>query len=316
MHHSPSRFAVAAAVLTIVTFSGCGGGDSGTNPGPGPGNSADGDMTAKVNGQSWTGGDLAVYATGVPGVPGGLGIGGTQTISGASVRSITLTLYNIHGPGTYPLGVVPPVFGGFASFSDASGVWMTGNTGTAGTITFTTLSTTRVAGTFQFTAIPVAGGGGVGTKEITDGAFDLPLTGTIVQLRDQDGASLTATLNGSPYVASTIAVTMKGAAGFGVSSLTGTQTVTIWLNGATTPGTYSPTLEGNLRGISVTDLTTGSGSNHPNWGLTAEDAGTITITSLTPTRVKGTFNVTLGPQPTGGASGNMVAVGMFDVGTP
>lgn len=316
MQRSIARQILATAVLVTLGLAGCGGGggDDGET-GPGPDNSTDSGMSAKVDGANWTAGELTAYATAVPGVPGGIGIGGTQNVSSLDSRSITLSLYNVSGPGTYPLGVLPPVRGGSGQYTTSSTGWITAGSGTAGSVTFTTLSATRVVGTFRFNAGAVPGGGAAGTKVVTDGSFDLPLIGTMTPVTEKDGASVTATLNGSPYIASTVAVIAKGAQGFAVSTIDGSSALTIWLNEVTAPGAYAPSVT-PLHAILVSDLSVGSGGSHPNWGVTEDDAGTITVTSLTTDRVRGTFEVTLKPQPNGGASGEMVVAGSFDVGTP
>jgi hypothetical protein len=61
----------------------------------------------------------------------------------------------------------------------------------------------------------------------------------------------------------------------------------------------------------------GGDASHCCWGLNAgTDTFTVTITILTPARVKGTFSGTLQPQPGKPATAPLVITdGAFDVGT-
>jgi hypothetical protein len=63
-------------------------------------------------------------------------------------------------------------------------------------------------------------------------------------------------------------------------------------------------------------ISAGTGATaHCCWGLTASDVGTVTITSVTATRLRGTFSATL--QPQAGSSQTQpltITGGTFDVG--
>src|SRR5690606_1392769 len=114
--------------------------------------------------------------------PGGYTFGGSYVNGGVS-QAISITLMNVPGPGTYPLGTGGGVAGGIAIYADNSGGWATPLNGRAGTITLTTLSDSRATGTLSFTAEANAGGA-TGSRTITNGRFDIPITtnGTIAPL--------------------------------------------------------------------------------------------------------------------------------------
>lgn len=301
------RGRLLTAGFTLLALTACGGGDGTTGPGGGGGSNT---MAAQIDGQSWTADGTTAAASAVVGVPGGYVILGTQVLSSSDARSISISLYNIGGPGTYALGVLPMVFGGIATIGEASGAWLTPLDGTAGTITITALSATRIAGTFSFTAAPGAGTAG-GPRTVTAGHFDLPLKGTATPVPDQAGSRVAATLGGTPYNASTVAVTMSGSSGLQFSTVGGDSSLTVTLTGVTAPGTYPLSTGPSLVAVVVSGK---PGASQPVWGATATDVGSITVTSLTATRAKGTFSVTLAPERGKGSSTLVVSNGQFDVG--
>jgi hypothetical protein len=173
----PNRPTIAtfAAFAALLVACGGGGGDatspSGGNQNPG-GSTGTTQMTATINGQSFAAsGTAAVFAAQLDANSGSYLLSGVETA--ASARAITFSFSGIAGPGTYPLGVDGvSVAGGIGSVSvSATNVWTTGLTGGSGTITITSLTTTRIAGTFTFTA-NAAGGNATGTQSITNGSFD------------------------------------------------------------------------------------------------------------------------------------------------
>lgn len=107
-------------------------------------------------------------------------VGQVLTLQGSTtanpVTAISMNVLNVTGPGTYQLN--PNFVGTFAQVAITDGasaqVWTTALSPGNGTITVTTLSSTRVAGTFTFTA-QFASGGATGQKSVTSGSFDIPL---------------------------------------------------------------------------------------------------------------------------------------------
>lgn len=311
MFRSSTRLITFGFLLGLAALPGCGGSDGPTKPGGGGGSG----FSATINGQAWEAASLGVAATGVSAVPGGLIVTGAQT-SGGETIALSLTLFNVKGTGTYPLGVTTDVYGGFATVGIGNNAWVTPYTGQAGRITITTLTDTRLVADFQFTGTPGQHNTVQGNKVVTSGHVDLPLQAPVPALADKYGRSVTATRNGIDYVASTIVVTNKGATGLGFSSLDSDYLISMDLQNVTTAGTYTLQSTGALRAITV--LHNGAaGSPKPVWGLNPADTGSIVVTSITPTRFKGTFNVTLNPQSgAGGATGTVELVGAFDIGTP
>jgi len=92
------------------------------------------------------------------------------------VTAVSINVLNVTGPGTYQLN--PNFAGTFGQVAITAGaaaqVWTTALSPGNGSITVTTLSSTRVAGTFTFTA-QFASGGATGQKTVTSGSFDIPL---------------------------------------------------------------------------------------------------------------------------------------------
>jgi len=313
MRSHAARIIVGGMVLLLA--GGCGGGDGDNGPGPGGGSS--GPFTAVVDGNAWAADETTIGAQTVPAVPGGFVLVGSQVQSSNDVRSISLSLYNVRGTGTYALGVLPNVIGGLGTYGQGGGNvangWVTPLNGHAGSVTLTALTATRIAGTFQFDASDNAGS----TRHITEGAFDVPLTsgGALPAVPDNAGGRLTGTVGGAAYNASLVVVTQSGPSGVGFSSTSDTLSVTIALGGVTAAGTYDITTQSAAAGRYIVVSRSGV-SPVPTWGTGNGTTGSVVVTSLTATRVKGTFTATLGPQANSGASTPLSVSGDFDVGLP
>jgi len=300
----------------LIALGACGSGGDSNGPGTSSG------FTAKIEGQSWEAEPISIAAQAIAGVPGGVLLVGTQTTGGVS-RSVTISLYNITGPGTYALGVSSDVFGGIGQVGEGTGggnsnSWITENTGTAGTITITRLSGGRIAGTFSYVADPGRNNTVGGTRTVTDGKVDLEFKGTLVAVPDNRGSKVSATLGGQPYNAWSVNGLLQdhlGGPGFQFSSSTKLHGLRILLSGVTAPGTYTISHTGAIRSIGAGR--NGGDANHCCWGGggSAADVGTITITSITATRVKGTLTATIQPSPGTAATTPLVITnGSFDVG--
>jgi uncharacterized protein DUF6252 len=307
----------AIAPLALAAFA-CGG-SSTTGPG-GSSGKARYYMTASVDGAAWAEDDLQASITGARLVGPGL-----YTISGFSTPTATtvlLTLNTIRGPGTYPLGVNFGVPGGTAQVSNTSSGWTTRLSGAAGSITVTLLTQTEIAGTFTFVANGILNAPATSTKNVTSGTFDLPVIAVqaVGPIPDNAGSTISGTLAGQPFTMATVAVTTgqtRNAMGqvIGTTLIFGgsndTQGMGAAISGITGIGTYALT---NKSPTSTMNASVTNGSVIQMWNSgTIEGAGSVTITSWSPTRAKGTFSATL----PGAAGGSAVTIsGAFDVGLP
>jgi hypothetical protein len=317
-----AKFGLLAAVFLVAA---CAGGDSPTDPND-PGNGGGGGgggtgsrMTATVDGQAWSAASAEGAVVALQHAPrsGGYIITGLESVTGAA-GSILITINNIAGPGTYPLGVdAVTVYGGFAGITATGGrSWTTPISGAAGSITITALTTTRIAGTFNFTADATAGGA-TGTRVVTNGVFDAPIQGNAVlpALTDSMGGKMSATVGGQAWNAAIIAAGTSPTH-FSLSGINNRQTLVITIPKPTATGTYTISNNAGSLLYAWDPNAVAPAGTRCCWGI-AGDVGTMTVTSLTITRAKGTFSATLRPQPgtAAVALGQLViANGTFDVG--
>jgi hypothetical protein len=109
---------------------------------------------------------------------GGAYASNVVTLQGSTTSSpitaISISVTNVTGPGTFQL--TPNFAGTFGQVVVTSGstaqAWSTVVAPGTGSITFTTLSSTRAVGTFSFTA-QAGSGGATGQKAVTNGTFDV-----------------------------------------------------------------------------------------------------------------------------------------------
>lgn len=264
-------------------------------------------MTATIDGQAFSADQSAGAAAATSSGVSVYTITGTH-VAGSTVQAILLSLWNVGGPGTYPLGVNATNFGGIGSFVEGSSSWTTPLSGVAGTLILTTLTSTRIAGTFSFNAASL--GTPTTTRSVSNGAFDLAISGTPGTVQPYQGSTMKATLGSTAWVGATIALVAKsgGVYAWGGSSATGVTggvftNVNITLSGVTGPGTYA--LGAGANSISVAVGSTGYNSN------VAGSSGSVVVTSVDANRLKGTFSATLA---SGGGASLSVSGGTFDIG--
>lgn len=302
---------LVSVVLALVGLS-CGSGDDDkapTQPGP-PGTEAR-FLRARIDGVPWS----------VP--PTGLSFGASHAGPGLYViigqptgdYRLEFVLNNIDGVGTFPLGVSALCRGGTVTLSRPPATWRTPLSGAAGSISFTEVSDSLLIGTFQFTAVATPGSPS-GTKNVTEGAFRLPITrvGAIGPIPDNAWSEVRATVNGSPWNAANIA-TMFVTSTLSIVAFNDTRTFTFTLADVQGPGTYALSNTSPVRSI------TGIGDDLDPliccWGPYGSASGSVTITSITATRIRGTFQASLEAAPGSQASGTLViASGTFDNGRP
>jgi hypothetical protein len=278
-------------------------------------------FTADVDGQAWAAEPVGVTAR-AGGGPGFVVVTGSQTAGGA-VRNLSISLNDITAPGTYALGVGPGVYGGRGSVGEGTGsggnsnVWETPLSGVAGSIEITAIGP-RLVATFAYETVADKRNMVGGKRSVTNGKIDLPLMGALPAVPENQGARLSAVLNGTRYNAwavSAFLMDITGGPGVRLDSHSSENAVSINLSAVSAPGTFTSSNGNPVRAISVG--TNGGDASHCCWGASAtNDTITVIITSLSPARVKGTFTGTLQPQPGKPATAPMVITeGAFDVGT-
>ena len=303
--------------LLLCSLAACGGGGSTTGP---LGGTTSGTFTATIDGQPWVSTTNQTASSGANGVPGIVTLTGTKVVSATNYTTITLALGYLSGPGTYPLGVNQGTTAGgsglvFATQGTSIGTWSTNLLGNAGTVTITSLTSTRIVGTFQFTAPPQSFTTTTGTRTVTNGAFDLALPANFtVAPATNKGSKITGTIGGAAWNAATIvAIGANGA--FGISASTDSLSLSLVTGRVVTAGATYPIggtggTPGGVPGAVMQIIKTGTSLAWTS-GSGASAVGSFTITSFSGNRAAGNFSATL----VGGAgtSGSLTVTGTFDV---
>lgn len=302
------------SLMLLPLLVACGGGDGDSPTGPGPSTTV-GTFTASIDGTPWvsTVNQVAGGGSGSNQVPGVITMTGTRVVSATNYTTITLTLGYIAGTGNYPLGVNPGSTAGgigavFAPQGSSFGTWSTNLTGSAGTVTVTSLTSSRIVGTFQFTAPPQSFTTTTGTRVVTSGTFDMPLpAGFTPAPADNNGSKVSAIIAGTNWNAATIAALGTGNV-FAFSASTDTLSMTITPGTTMTAGNTYPI--GGSGGGTMTVVRTGTSRNWTSG--TGSPVGSITILSLVGNRATGSFAATL--QPGSGTTGTLtITIGAFSV---
>jgi hypothetical protein len=307
------RFLQSLSVLIALTLvaSACGGcGSSPTGPsnsgsgsgsgGSGGGSSSTGTMSARIDGGQWT-------ATTAQGSMNN-GIISIVGISAGQAFSIGVTVNR--GTATYTAGIIDPFNVVVSNLAIGSSGWDAGPVSGSGTVTIAALTSTTASGTFSLTLAPTPGSGATGNKVITNGIFNVTLTPQTVPSPSPGNVNgtFTALVDGVAWRGAFVARAMNTS---GIISLTGTDTDTrgiVLTIGANGPGTYSL----NFGSPSNAIMTFGG----QQWFTALPGAlGSVTITSLTSTRVTGTFTMTMQPSQanTPPIRAAQVTTGQFDL---
>lgn len=295
-----------AVLFLLGVLIGCGGGSDTTDPGGNPGIT---NFTAKIDGVAWAP-TTAVTAINVS--PGLYSISAPR-VGGANAYTMVFQLNNIRGTGTYPLGTIVSVFGGSATLSlPPSGGWSTPLNGTAGELVITTLTATRMVGTFRFDAEPQAGS--TGTRNVTEGVMDIPVSGAGGVAAANQGSKLTGNIGGTFAAAGVNHVLGTGSnPTLTITATNGTRNLTISVANMNGVGTYALSAATPVRSVQVSGQ---PGNLIATWGSqVGGGSGSVEITSITTTRIIGTFTATMGALA-GGATGTLSASGSFELGRP
>lgn len=273
--------------------------------------SREGSLSATIDGTAWVSTGQSTRTRVGEGVPNGLlEISGSRTDDATTTR-LDMTLAFVSGPGTYPLGVnIYVVQGGTALVRQDSAQsrteWFTFLERVVGTVTITSLTSDRVAGTFHYNATlipdyvsPMA------MRSVTEGSFDLPLPPEFTPATPSDlGHAVRATADGSDWYAA--AVVVRDMPGVHITAGSDTMSLTIDIDPPIVVGaTY------HLQDGSHSMAATRVGSR--SWGgVRPGTFGTITITEYSDTRAAGTFQATLAPWADGIAP-IVITYGQFSI---
>jgi hypothetical protein len=143
--------------------------DNGNPMGPPPvsGGATNGTFSAQINGTTWN-------ATGTVTVTRSagdyIGIGGAGFAGGAAY-AVIVSVGNATGPGTHSFNLAAGGDGSSMIVGSQTIGYGTAFGGGNGTVTITTLTTNRIAGTFSGTAVPSTGAGA--NLVVTNGRFDV-----------------------------------------------------------------------------------------------------------------------------------------------
>lgn len=295
-------------ILMLLAVIACGG-DSGTGPDDGGGGNGN-VLRATIDGTAWAAAGVTISAAAnTSQLPGGLIFLGSSTTQPA--RGMVINLGRINGPGTYPLGVNTGTnAGGTLTMTLGAASWWTPLNGEAGTITITSMANGRMQGTFSATLGRLAGTGGAETVTVTNGQFNVPINpGYTVPAADNRGSTFTITIDGQVEKGATIVGLGGGTSLIGISASNDQWTISATAG----PVDGEGTLPISVANVPVRKIQVIQTSGGLAWGGTQADVGTFTISSVSATRIAGTFNATLAP--IGGALGSKTVSGTFDVRT-
>jgi hypothetical protein len=286
------------ALALLVVLCACGGG----GPTNGGNNGVD-NFTARIDGVDWN----AEFAPAAVNISAGNYVVTAVRATGSNNYTMVFNLYNLPGPGTYPLGVLLSMTGGNTLISQPpSNGWTSPLNGNSGQIVITTLSATQMVGTFEFVAAPMAGT--TDTRTITLGEFDIPITaGGPGVAPANKGGSASATVGANAFYASQFVQQVNSG------------TLTLLLTDDATPRSITFTIA-NMTGTGAYTLgasplrviQVGSGTGQAWTSNTAGGNGSVSLT-VTADRISGTFTATV-IGVGGGATGPMTISGTFNVG--
>jgi Family of unknown function (DUF6252) len=250
-------------------------------------------MTFKVDGTSAAAGSVtAGLANGI------LSVGGTDA-SRSTTLSFALTPTTA-GTGTYVLGPTSAANAMILIGNPAQG-WQAAVGIGSGTIAISALTTTRASGTFSFVLAAVPGTGATGTRTITEGSFDVTLTTVPTPApTPTSGSTMGVLIDGAPWTSS---LSRRASLTNNFLTITGQDTnfrvITIvvplsagLLVPPSAPTTITLDFTSGVHGVATMVL------GAQNWDNGHDGAqGSFTVTSISATRVTGTFTVTLVNNP-------------------
>jgi hypothetical protein len=252
-------------------------------------------MTFKVDGTTATATAATISATYTNGI---LAIGGTDS-SRTTTLGFALTP-TAAGTGTYTLGPLSAANAQIYIGNPAAG-WQAGVGFGSGSITLTSLTSTGASGTFSFSLVAVAGSGATGSKSITEGAFSVTFTSVpSPSPTPSSGSTLNALIDGVSWSSS---LSRRATLTNNILTITGQDTnfrvitLAVPISGGllvppSQPTTVTLDFTPGIHGV-VTMVLGSQNWDNGHAGAT----GSFTVTSLSASRVTGTFTVTLVSNP-------------------
>jgi hypothetical protein len=176
----------ALAIGSTVALAACGGGNGPVAPTCAA--TGSGRMTATVSGTAFTASQFAsaTYQNTTALGPNIVQVNGVEcALTPGVARQILITIGRLTPitAGTYPLDPASQGVSGYTGIAQlvrAPSLWYSnlrdGTTAGSGTITFTTVSSTRLVGSFTFSAVPVASNAAADRSVVAiAGTFDIPI---------------------------------------------------------------------------------------------------------------------------------------------
>lgn len=144
--------------LALLSATGCG------TDGEISGFSGSGTMSATVAGSAWTASEFVQASRS----------GNVLSISGSDGElQLQLTVPNVTITGVFNFGAGNPGVAQLIETASGSATWTSALVGGTGTLTLTTFTNERAAGTFNFSGIAADGTPAMGTRTVTNGTFDV-----------------------------------------------------------------------------------------------------------------------------------------------
>lgn len=223
--------------------------------------------------------------------------------------TMTLFLFNIAGPGIYPLGVGESAIGGFVDLKVGSAAYHQLGTGSGGTIVITHVSPTRLAGKFFMNFLyPTEFGPGGSNVALTEANFDVPITSAgSIAVPENRGSWAVGAVGTKFWRAARFEANKDYFGSFIIRTGNSDYEVTFGFRNVSGPGQYQMGPSGG-GGITVKNQS-------DDWALYPDKpGGTMTISSFSANRVVGWVNTVVYPSVGSLPAGALPVRISFDIG--
>jgi hypothetical protein len=223
-------------------------------------------------------------------------------------HAMLIALHAVTSARSYPLGALPASGGGIVQMLSGGTAFALAAPEAASAIEMTTVSATRIAGTFRFSMPSAPGQAPAAGPIVTAGQFDLPLVAAENLLdRVRFTHIFSALITDSLSTGSTVTLTRSPADGaLGASSGDFIRFITLSLGGVNATGVYSI-------GNDSTRVVRVQKSGVSWGGSSATNTGSLIITSFTATRIRGMVAAILKPSIGFTPNPDNAILGMFDL---